>query len=90
MVGKRYDVVLTAVVALLVSAGRTVSGATERIELKDGWWHVANEVKWRGFTFDRMTDWLDDMGRELLSAPEPSRRSTSRAASCRARASRRP
>ena len=68
------DIVTSTSMVALASAGRTASGATERIELKDGWWHVANEVKWRGFTFDRMTDWLDDMGRELLSAPEPSRR----------------
>lgn len=54
----------------------SAGAAVQRIRLDEGWKFKRNEwsILERDFPFERMSAWLDDMGRELMETPAPSRR----------------
>jgi len=62
--------------AACVLVSGSCAAATRTIPLAEGWKFQCGVLKGedRAFTPDRMADWLDDMGRDLMSDPGPSRR----------------
>lgn len=73
----RKMVMKTALVLLAAANALTVLAATVRVDLSDGWKFRRNEGggnNERDFQLERMSAWLDDMGREYEAAPRPSRR----------------
>jgi len=61
-------------VLAVVLASATVLGATERVRLDTGWKFLARDDWSKAYTYDNMAAWLDDMGRDLMAEPGPSRR----------------